>query len=193
MKATSFALAALGLTIAAPASADVVASGDGGFATRDTITIPASPAEVWDTLVRPALYWNPEHSWYGSADQLFLTFGPGGCFCEIVSGTPEDAIEDLAFVEHARVIRTASGQMLRLSGAFGPLQGEALTGTLTIELDAEGAGTRVEWSYVVAGFSRFSLPEIAPVVDMVMSEQLGRLGTAVAARAGNAEGGAVQP
>ena len=181
MKSALVTAAALALALfSAPARADVVASGEGGFVSRNTATIAASPDAVWDVLVRPSLYWNPQHSYYGEADQLFLTFGPDGCFCEIVASAPEDAIEDLAFVEHARVVRTAPGEMLRLSGAFGPLQGEALTGTLTVALRPDGAGTRVEWTYVVGGYAEFSLPEVAPVVDMVMAEQLSRLADAVA-------------
>ncbi|KLE35864.1 SRPBCC family protein [Aurantiacibacter luteus] len=181
MHAAIITIAALGLLVGAPAAAEVVASGEGGFATRDSVTVAAPREAVWDVLVHPSLYWNPQHSWYGEADRLFLSLGPGGCFCEIVSGDPENTTSPATFVEHARVIRSVPGEMLRLSGAFGPLQGEALTGTLTVELEADGEGTRIEWTYVVGGYSRFALPEVAPVVDMVMSEQMNRLAAAVAA------------
>ena len=77
------------------------------------------------------------------------------------------------------------GQLLRLSGAFGPLQGEALTGTLTIQIKETPTGSALRFDYVVGGYMRFKVAEIAPAVDKVIGEQL--LGLA------NALGGALPP
>ena len=48
-------------------------------------------------------------------------------------------------------------------------------GVLTITLTKTESGTRIEWEYVVGGYMRFPVAEIAPAVDQVIGEQLGRL------------------
>src|SRR3546814_16695112 len=75
--------------------------------------------------------------------------------------------------------------MLRLSGAFGPLQGEALDATLTIQIKETPTGSALRFDYVVGGYMRFKTADIAPAVDKVLGEQL--VGLA------NALGGALPP
>jgi hypothetical protein len=58
---------------------------------------------------------------------------------------------------------------------MGPLQSEALVGTLSIALEAVDGGTKISWDYVVSGYSRIDLLQIAPAVDRMHSEQLARL------------------
>ena len=62
-----------------------------------------------------------------------------------------------------------------MAGALGPLQGEAVLGVLTIKLTKTEAGTRIDWDYVVGGYVRAQPAEIAPAVDQMLGEQLGRL------------------
>src|SRR3546814_21105839 len=62
--------------------------------------------------------------------------------------------------------------MLRLSGAFGPLQGEALDATLTIQIKETPTGSALRFDYVVCGYMRFKTADIAPAVDQVIGEQL---------------------
>ena len=78
-----------------------------------------------------------------------------------------------------RVIHAVPGSLLRMSGALGPLQGEALTGTLSIVLTRAEGGTEIEWIYAVGGHASFSLEQVAPAVDGVMGEQLARLASLV--------------
>ena len=101
--------------------------------------------------------------------KLQLTLEPraGGCFCE--------ALPDGGTVEHMRVIYADPDRQLRLSGALGPLQGEALAATLTIKLEKAGEGTRLTWSYKAGGYTDLSLAQIAPAVDGVVSGQFARL------------------
>lgn len=152
--------------VAAPAAAEVTIA-DGGFSTMNSVTIAAPPADVWEVLVEPARYWNPEHSWSGDAINFSLDPVAGGCFCE---GLP-----DGGSAEHMRVVMVQPGRMLRLSGALGPLQSEGLAGSLTWQLEAVDGGTRVTQSYVVGGHMRFDRDEIAPAVDGVVRQQLERL------------------
>ena len=153
---------------AAPAAAEVLAATPGGITTSNTATVTATPAQVWAALVEPARYWSPAHSWSGDAANMTLDPRAGGCFCEALPASGGS-------VEHMRVIHAAPGEMLRLSGALGPLQSEALAGTLTVTLSPVNDGTRIEWTYLVGGHARFDLVQLAPVVDGVMAEQLRRL------------------
>ena len=166
MKLAKIVAIAAGLG-ALPAQAEVVI-GEHGFATSNTATVSAPPGEVWAALVQPSRYWNGEHSWSADAANFSLDPVAGGCFCESLDGGGS--------VEHAHVIMVQPGSTLRLSGALGPLQGEALNGTLTWQLAAAEKGTRIEQSYVVGGhFASFPIETIAPAVDAVVREQLGRL------------------
>jgi uncharacterized protein YndB with AHSA1/START domain len=154
------------LALAAPAAADVTGSGDSGFATHNEVVVSASPAQVWAALVAPARWWNKEHTWSGNAANLSLQPVAGGCFCERLPG---------GGVQHMRVIHADRAKLLRMTGGLGPLQAEAVTGTLSVELAAVDGKTRIKWDYVVGGYMRAPMAQLAPVVDGVMAEQLGRL------------------
>jgi uncharacterized protein YndB with AHSA1/START domain len=155
------------LVCTAPAAAEVTGQNQSGFATAGSVTIAAPPERVWDALVKPSRWWNPEHSWSGKAVNLTLDPRAGGCFCEALPGGGS--------VEHMRVIYADRGKQLRMTGALGPLQGEGLGATLTIKLETAGAKTRVAWSYKVGGYTDLPLAQIAPAVDGVVAEQFQRL------------------
>lgn len=162
------------LLLAAPAHAEVATKSDIGFVTTTALDIPGkSLDQVWQALLKPARWWDPIHSWSGDADNLTLDAQAGGCFCERLPlpkgaqlGTPRGSIE------HARILAAMPPRLLRLNGALGPLQGEALTATLTVVLKPNpDGGTHMTWSYVVGGFMRMKVDDIAPIVDRVLAEQ----------------------
>lgn len=164
------------------ARAEVVEKSDQGFVSGAELDIPGkSPQEVWQVLVAPAGWWNPLHSWSGNSANLYLDPQAGGCFCELLpkpTGAPEESRR--GSIEHMRVIAAMPPKLLRLSGALGPLQGEALAATLTVTLKAlpgtgHNGGTQLTWSYVAGGYMRMKIDEIAPVVDKVLTEQFSRL------------------
>ncbi len=62
--------------------------------------------------------------------------------------------------------------MARASGGLGPLQAEALTGTLTWSFKEVAGGTEVTQNYTVSGRARTSLETLAPAVDRMLAEQL---------------------
>lgn len=157
----------LAIACATPAAAEVTGQSTSGFATAGTVTVVAAPERVWAALVQPGRWWDSEHSWSGNAANLTLEPRAGGCFCE--------ALPDGGTVEHMRVIYADPDRQLRLSGALGPLQGEALAATLTIKLEKAGEGTRLTWSYKAGGYTDLSLAQIAPAVDGVVSGQFARL------------------
>src|SRR3546814_17894335 len=61
---------------------------------------------------------------------------------------------------HMRVIQAYPERALRMEGALGPLQSEAVTGILTIAISEVEVGTRIVWDYVVGGHMSFEIPEI---------------------------------
>lgn len=163
----SLGLMLAGLLAVAPLSAEVTASADGGFATRNVATTNASPRQVFAALGQPGRWWNGQHSYSGDARNMTLTLAPGGCFCEVWKGGK---------IEHARVVLALPDTTLRLHGAFGPLQAEGVTGSLSWEVKPlAGGGSEIVQTYVVGGFVRGGAGKLAPVVDMVMREQLTRL------------------
>jgi hypothetical protein len=166
MKATLLGIAIANLVL--PAQGKVVATEERGFAIAHSGDVKATPDIVWAQLVHPETWWHKDHSWSGDAANLWMTPTAGGCFCE--------KLPNSGFVEHARIIHVVPSRMLRLSGALGPLQGEALIGTLTVTIKAGTSGTTVvSFDYVISGYSRFPLKEIAPAVDAVLAEQHRRL------------------
>lgn len=153
---------------AAPASAKVINQSEAGFTVAHTAQVAATPEDVWKMLKMPQKWWSKEHSWSGDAANFWLDSQAGGCFCEKLPDTGKG----LGSVQHARIVFAKPNEMLRLSGAFGPLQGEALTGTLTIQIKETPTGAAIRFDYVVGGYMRFKVPEIAPAVDGVIGEQL---------------------
>lgn len=178
-------LAVVGLPAAllcsVPAAAKVVDQSDAGFTVAHTAQVAATPADAWKMLRMPESWWSKDHSWSGDAANFWLDSQAGGCFCEKLPDTGSG----VGSVQHARILFSKPNQMLRLSGAFGPLQGEALTGTLTIQIKETPTGSALRFDYVVGGYMRFKVGDIAPAVDKVIGEQL--LGLA------NALGGALPP
>lgn len=160
-----------GAAMAAPAHSAVTASSDIGFAVENSVEVAADAAAVYRLLGQPGRWWSGEHTYSGHASNLSLKPVAGGCFCETVPNGAGQA----GSIEHARVIYAAPGRQLRLSGALGPLQAEAVTGTLNFDIIAAGKGVRIVMSYVVGGYIRMGGAKIAPVVDKVLAEQLAGL------------------
>lgn len=185
------AVFAAGMVLCAgPARAEVLETTADRFVTRATASVKAAPLATWLALIKPGDWWNSAHSWSGDAKNMTLTPQGGGCFCERIpvgdSGN-SSAMEGSA--RHAEVLQAFPMRVLRLSGGFGPLQGEPVNGILTITLKEIPGGTRVLWEYNVGGPMRYKIAEIAPAVDAVMAEQLKRL----QAHLGALEDGGVAP
>ena len=180
-----FPLAASALIlIAQTASAEVVASSEAGFVIRQTAEVPADPAATWQALIAPQTWWSKAHTFSGDSANLYLDAQGGGCFCEKLPRKDGAPGVRGGSVAHMRVVYADPGKALRMVGALGPLQSEALTGTMTITLKPGGAGTRIVLDYIVGGYMRYKTEEIAPAVDKVMSGQLAALATALGATAG---------
>lgn len=173
VRATPATLVIAAALAAAPLSAEVVATSDDGFVTRDTVRVAATPLETWLALTKPGDWWNDQHTWSGDAANLTLTPQGGGCFCERIPGDDgENGFAMDGSARHAVVVQAFPLRVLRLRGGLGPLQGEPATGVLTITLKEIEGGTRVLWEYNVGGPMRYEIPEISQAVDGVMTTQL---------------------
>jgi uncharacterized protein YndB with AHSA1/START domain len=148
--------------------ASSVAAQATGFIVKHEVSIAATPAKVYDALARQvAVWWNPEHTFSGDSKNLSLDARPGGCFCE--------RLPNGGGLEHLRVSYVAPNEVLRLSGALGPLQASGVAGSLTWQLTGAAPGTKVELSYVAGGYIDGGFDQIAPAVKAVLLEQLQRL------------------
>ena len=172
-----FVLAALLTLWAAPASAEVVAASDSGFVIKLSAEAPADRSETWKVLTAPARWWSASHTYSGDASNLWIDAQATGCFCEKLP-RPKDAPETqrMGSIEHMHVVYAdPQSGVLRMTGGLGPLQQDAGSGALTIALKRSGEGTRIDWVYAVSGLVVLKAEEIAPLVDKVLAEQVGRL------------------
>jgi uncharacterized protein YndB with AHSA1/START domain len=182
-KALNYLTAGLyGLAVfaSAPAHAEVTARTDAGFVVRVSTEVGASPADAWKAFTTPSLWWNPQHTFSGEAVNLTMDPSANGCFCEklpVPKGAP--VTQKPGSVMHMRVVYAEPYRALRLVGGLGPLQSEAVNGTMTVTFKpVEGSGgktTRILWEYVVGGFMRYKTETISGAVDKVLIEQIGGL------------------
>ncbi len=169
-------LALVALSSVTAVKAEVTNTADNGFTVQHQTVISGDTEAVWKAMIAPSRYWSGDHSWSGNAENFYLVPQAGGCFCELIRTTSDDNIKSSdGSVQHMRVIYAHNNKMLRLSGALGPLQGEAVTGTLTMLLQPQGAATVARFTYKVGGYMEFPVDQIAPAVDGVIGEQLARL------------------
>ena len=165
------AVAAIGFAPAA--HADIIKKDENGFVVRHMAEVKASPQDVYKTLRAPAKWWSPEHSWTGDAKNFYMDAQAGGCFCELIPAAREG--DERGSVEHMRIVFAQPGKLMRLSGGLGPLQSEAVNGTLTIAIKPTSKGTTiVGFEYIVGGYMRYEMDTISSAVDGVIGEQLSR-------------------
>ena len=153
---------------ATAARAEVVDSEAGGFTVSSVLGVDAPADDVFRAATRQVgTWWHPDHTFSGDAGNLRIEARANGCFCEKLDNGGE--------VRHLTVVNVEPGRMLRMTGGLGPLQGLAVTGTLTLAFSEEDGRTQVALTYAVAGYRPGGLAEWAAAVDGVLSDQLARL------------------
>jgi uncharacterized protein YndB with AHSA1/START domain len=139
-----------------------------GFLVKFEVNVNAPAAKVYDALVgQVGSWWNPEHTYSHDAKNLSIDARPGGCFCE--------KLPNGGGIEHLRVVYIAPPQVVRFSGALGPLQASGVAGSMTWKLTGGPDNTRLDLSYSVGGFIPGGFEKIAPAVEGMLREQLDRL------------------
>lgn len=158
------------------ANAEINSQSDNGFSVFHIADVAAEPDEIWSKLILPNSWWSGDHSFSGDADNFYLEPNVGGCFCELLKTEENGEVSDAGAVEHMRIIHIDRGRSLRMLGALGPLQSEAVNGTFTVAIKANGDGTsKLSFLYVVGGYMRFEVLQIAPSIDKVVGEQFDNL------------------
>jgi uncharacterized protein YndB with AHSA1/START domain len=166
-KAGVLAIGAL-LALLPGARAEVADSGPNGFTVKITQVIQAPPDEVYRRLVRNVGdWWNPEHTYSHNAHNLSIEEKAMGCFCE--------KLPNQGGVRHMEVIYVDPGKILVMTGALGPLQSLAATGSMTIQFSPGAGGTRLDVNYAVAGYLAAGMKSWAAPVDAMLTEQFTRL------------------
>jgi uncharacterized protein YndB with AHSA1/START domain len=158
------------LLLPALAAAEVQQSAPDGALIEHRFRIAATPAAAWQTLVHPERWWPADHTWSGALGNLSLAPEAGGCFCERWGD---------ASAEHARVIMSRPGELLRMRGSLGPLQEMAVTGVLTVTLKATDGGTEAVVTYRLSGDPSHKLDSFIAAVDQVIALQFGNFAKAV--------------
>ncbi|MBL8816435.1 MAG: SRPBCC domain-containing protein [Planctomyces sp.] len=148
-------------------SADVKDSSDQGFSSVVSISVNGDPRTVFDTLIKPSKWWNPAHSWSGDAANMSIDPVPGGAFLE--------KLPDGGFCRHMEVVYAEPGKLLRMHGGLGPLQEQAIHGSMTVRLRKDGDQTVVDVTYNVTGYVPGGISKWSAPVDGVLSEQFDRL------------------
>ena len=167
MRRCSLGALALVMLLGAPAESAPQVTPN-GFLVKFEVNVNAPAAKVYDALVgQIGSWWASEHTYSGDAKNLTIDARPGGCFCE--------KLPNGGGIEHARVIYVAPHQVLRLSGALGPLQASGVAGTLTWKLTSDTNNTHLQLSYSVGGFIDGGFEKIAPSVESVLREHFDRL------------------
>lgn len=172
--AATAAAFAVWLPTAGPAAAEVVAASPTRFEIRHSVDSARAPDRAWARLVRIQDWWSGAHTRSGDARNLRLEATAGGCWCErwVQAGAARRAATS---VSHGRVLWAEPGRLLRIEGAFGPMQEMGLTGIMSFRIEPREAGSRIVVTYLVTGPPDAPLAALAPAVDGVMGEAAMRL------------------
>ena len=154
------------LFIAAPGQAEVVSANAHGFEVRHTIQTVVPQAAAFEAFGQVSQWWSKDHSYSGDPGNLSLSLDPGGCFCE--------RLPDGGGIEHMKVAYVVPGERVVLTGSLGPLLYEATTGVMDVKVERIAGGSRVTMNYRAAGFANGGGEKMAPLVDQVLAEQMGR-------------------
>lgn len=156
------------LALLAPfASAEVTDSAANGFTTVNEVVIADGRAAVWVAAVAVGRWWSSDHTVSGDAARMSIEPVTQGCFCETLG--------ERAGVVHLVVTMVNPTHLLRMTGGLGPLGLMGLDGNMTWEFIDDENGSLVRFTYAVGGYSADGLDKIAPAVDAVIGEALGRL------------------
>ncbi len=166
MRKTAF-LAMMAFLLVTGAAAEVADSAANGFTIKQTVTMKATPEQVYRAVIQVGSWWDSAHTYSGDAHNLSIEEHAGGCWCEkLPSG---------GAVRHMEVAALMPGKMVRFTGGLGPLQAMGVSGSMTFQITPVEGGTKLEFSYAVGGYAAGGLNALAAPVDGVLAQQLARL------------------
>ena len=153
---------------AGSAAAEVVDANPAGFQVKETVDIAAPAGKVWAALGNIGAWWSSEHTWSKDAKNLRLDLEAGGCLCESLAGGAGAA-------RHMLVIFAVPQKTAIMQGTLGPLMFSGTSGHLIWSLAEADGHTTLTQTYYVGGYFQGGLDKVAPAVDQVLTEQIGRL------------------
>ena len=160
-----FAAVALGGTLL---HAEITDSSANGFTVRGSLNVKAAPADVYSKFMHNVGdWWNPDHTFSHNPHNLSIEEKAGGCFCE--------KMPDGGGVRHLEIVNFSPGKQVVLTGALGPLQSIAATGSMTVRFAPADGGTKLEVLYTVTGYLPAGMNTWAGPVEGVLKEQFERL------------------
>ena len=147
---------------------EVTSVSETGFALEYEQTVSNSADDIYAAMTRIGEWWDPDHSWEGKPENLYMDMRIGGCFCEKLSNG--------GGVEHLRLVYFAPGKEIRLTGGLGPLQSMGMGGAMVWTITPADTGNTISWKYLVHGHSTEEyLAKLAPIVDSVQQQAFDRL------------------
>ncbi len=167
MRMIGLAGLAAGLALAGGAGAAVVDAQPSGFQVEQKVEISAPAAKVWAALEHFGGWWDSAHSWSQDARNFSLKLKSGACLCE--------ALPNGGGARHMTVIFVAPGKTAILDGTLGPLMYSGAAGHLVWSLAEKDGHTTLTEDYYVGGYFPGGLDKLAPAVDGVLTQQMGRL------------------
>ncbi len=144
-------LLAVAPVTAVPVRAEVTPLETGGFRIHHTLTVPGSPASVYDAMTGDISSWW-DHSFSGKPARFFIEPKPGGGFYEIFDDSGDGVL-------HATVTWAQRGKRLRFVGPLG-LAGKALDMVVTWDYEAAGDSTRITCTCNAAGQLEEGWPDL---------------------------------
>jgi hypothetical protein len=161
-----FPLGAALLLACGAALGETSAVSPSGFLVTHHHDVRATAQQLYEAIGRIGRWWNDAHSYSGHASNMTLNLVAGGCFCENWDGNS---------VQHAQLIQSRPGALVRLQGALGPLQPLAINAILSFEITRVADKTQLTVTYNVAGNADAGLDKLAGPVDGVIGEAADRL------------------
>jgi len=152
--------------IACSLRAGVVDSAANGFTIANKVIVKGTSQKAFDSIVKIGDWWSSAHTYTGNAKNMKIDLKAGGCFCE-TDGKQQ--------VQHGTVVNVNPGKLLRLNAALGPFQEQGAVGALTFEIADAPEGVTVTMTFRAGGYFPQGMDKIAPGVDQVLVEQIGRL------------------
>ena len=162
---------------AGTAQAEVIHADPHGFEVREQVQLVVPAAEAMAAFAKIPGWWSKDHTYSGDAANLSLDVRPGGCFCERFPKTGGG-------IEHLRVTYLKPGEEMVMTGALGPLLGEAVFGVLRVSVERIAGGSQLTLDYRAAGFANGGGNRFAPIVDEMLADQMTRFRTFAAAGGG---------
>lgn len=165
-----------GLLFCVSTQAAVVEQNQQGFLIRHEVMLNIPAEQSYRLLVNEVhQWWNPSHTYSGNAANLKIDSRPGGCFCE--------QLPNGGGVQHMMVVHANPGKLLRMTGALGPMQGSGLAGSMSWQITphqtdgVEKLQSKLVMTYSVGGYLQGGFDKMAPAVNGMLAEQIGRLAT----------------